>query len=80
MIQFSQERRLQALLLHVPESAQGLGRLTCVVVACLQATLLHVQESPQGRVPSGGGYMTLGKDTQTGLHYVTGTGRCRGLP
>ena len=50
-----QERRLQALLLYVPESAQGLGQLTCVVVACLQATLLHVQESPQGRVPSGWG-------------------------
>ena len=32
------------------------------------------------KVASGGGYMTLGKDTQTGLHYVTETGRCRGLP
>jgi len=50
-----QARRLQALLLYVPESAQGLGQLTCVVVASLQATLLHVQESPQGRVPSGWG-------------------------
>ena len=35
MIQFSQERRLQALILHVPESAQGRGQLTCVVVVGL---------------------------------------------
>ena len=80
MFHFSQERRLPALLLQVPESAQGLGRLTCVVVACLQATLLHVQESPQGRV-RGVAYDTGSeKDTQTGLLYVTETGRCRGLP